>query len=133
MIRLSERTLQQEVMLRLRAWPVVALPIPNGIWIPARNEAERSLVARIVARMKADGMLIAGAPDLVILWCGGAAMIELKRPASRDLLGNSKPAGRPSETQKEMARRCADLRIKHAYVTSWAELQARLTEWGVDR
>src|SRR6185437_6601078 len=130
---MSERLLQQEIMMRLRAWPVVALLIPNGIWIPARDDVERSLVARIVARMKADGMLVPFSPDLVLFWCGGAAMCELKRPASRDLLGKHKPAGRPSEGQKAMAQRCADLRIKHCYASSWQELKARLHEWGVDQ
>jgi hypothetical protein len=46
----AEHTLQQEIAWRLKAMPMVALPIPNGLWIPARTEAERSLVARIIAR-----------------------------------------------------------------------------------
>src|SRR5262245_49944545 len=72
-----ERALQAELMLRLRAgaWPIIALPIPNGIWLPARSEGERALVARLIARMKANGMLLPGAPDLVLLWADGCALI----------------------------------------------------------
>lgn len=125
-----ERALQQEVVLKLRVWPVLALPIPNGMFIPARTESERVLVARIINRMKSDGMLIPGAPDLVVLWNGGGGMIELKRPAARSLLTKT-AAGRPSQSQLTMAERAAELGIKHAFCTSWDKVKDRLTEWGV--
>lgn len=127
-----ERALQQEITLRLRAegWPVLALPIPNGMWIPARSEAERGLVARVVSQMKPAGLLLPGAPDLVLLWAEGAALVELKRPASRDLL-RKRAKGRPTEAQLGMAAQAAELGIRHAFVTSWDELRARLVEWGI--
>jgi hypothetical protein len=127
-----ERTLQTEVMLRLRAgaWPVIALPIPNGIWFPTRDEKERELVRRLIARMKADGMLVPGAPDLALVWGEGrGGIIELKRPASRDLLGKH-PAGRPSDAQRDIAERAADLGANHAYCSSWDDVRATLHAWG---
>lgn len=125
----AERALQSEVVLRLRAWPVVTLPIPNGIWVPARSEGERALVVRIINRMKSDGMLVPGAPDLAIFWNGGAGMIELKRPPAQSLLGKSR-AGVPTEAQVTMAERAAALKINHAFCQSWDDVAARLTEWG---
>jgi hypothetical protein len=129
----AERSLQAEIVARLAVstWPLIALPIPNGLWIPARGPAEKSLVARLVARMKADGMLVPGAPDLVLFWRDGGALVELKRPKSRDLLGRIAPAGRPSAAQGELAERAARLGINHAIVHSWEELRQRLGEWGV--
>jgi hypothetical protein len=128
-------------MLRLRAYPVIALPIPNSMFIPTRSPAEKGMVKRVVYQMKNAGMLVAGVSDLVVLWgCfvmgdssnaqGGAGCIELKRPASTDLLGNKRAAGRPSERQVEFAERCAELHINHAYCSSWDEVYAALMEWG---
>jgi hypothetical protein len=128
----AERTLQQEVAWRLKTMPLVALPIPNGIWVPAHNDAERRVVARILARMKTDGMLLPGAPDLVLLWQGGSAAVELKRPKTRDLFG-TRPAGRPSDNQRWFAERCAEVGVHHAYCSSWDELKAKLDEWGVGK
>jgi hypothetical protein len=127
-----ERALVAEIGWRLKAMPLIALPIPNGLWIPARTAAERSLVARIIARMKADGMLLPGAPDLVLLWPGGGAAIELKRPKTRDLLG-TRPAGRLTDNQRWFAERCAELGVHHAYCSSWDELKAKLAAWGVGK
>lgn len=126
----AERALNAEVMLRLRAWPVIAFGIPNGIYMPARTEAERSLVARIINRMKADGQLTPGAPDLVCLWRGGGAAIELKRPRARDLFGVTQRAGRPSAPQMDLAERAAQLGIHHAFCDSWDSVRDRLIEWG---
>jgi hypothetical protein len=105
--------------------------VPAGTWIPARTAAEKNLVARIVARMRADGMLLPGAPDLVLAWRDGAALVELKRPKSRDLFGHVLPAGRPSAAQTELAERAARLGVRHAYVTSWDDLRTRLGDWGL--
>ncbi|MGH7109511.1 MAG: hypothetical protein ACREFK_03700 [Stellaceae bacterium] len=129
---LAERTLQQEITVRLSCgrWPLIALPIPNGLWIPARGEVERRMVCRLVARMKTDGMLVPGAPDLALFWHGGGAMVELKRPKARDLLGRTLPAGRPSAAQSELAERAHKLGINHAFVSSWDELRRCLAEWG---
>jgi hypothetical protein len=128
-----ERALQQEVMTRLRAgaYPVLAMSIPNGVFLPAHSKEEREIAARIISQMKASGQLVPGAPDLAVFFRGGhGALIELKRPASRDLLGNRIPAGRPSQEQRHFAERAADLGVHHAFCTSWDEVRARLAEWG---
>lgn len=127
-----ERALQSEVMVRLRAgaWPVLALPIPNGVWIPARDDAEKEIVRRIIARMKADGLLLPGAFDLSLHWQGGGGIIDLKRPASRDLLGRRSPAGKPTDEQKELAERADRFGINYAFCTSWDDVRDRLREWG---
>jgi hypothetical protein len=102
----AEGTLQREVAWRLKAMPMVALPIPNGLWIPARTEAERSLVARIVARMKADGMLLPGAPDL------GAAVGRRLRGSRAEAAQDARPvrhkAGRTADGQSGLV--CRTLR-----------------------
>jgi hypothetical protein len=125
----AERALQQEVMMRLRARPVITLAVPNSIYFPARTDAERQIIARVISQMKNAGQLTPGAPDLAIFWAGGGGMVELKRPKSRSLLG-AVPQGRPSDSQIEMAERAAGLGINHAFCTSWDEVAARLTEWG---
>lgn len=130
----AERTLQAEVMLRLRAgaWPVIAIPVPNGVWIPAQDDAEKRIVARIVARMKADGLLLPGAFDLSLHWRGGGGIIDLKRPASRDLLGRRSPAGKPTPEQLDLAERAERCGINYAFCTSWDEVRGRLQEWAGD-
>ena len=127
----AERTLQSEIMLRLGALaaPIIAIPIPNSVFIPARTEAERRLAGRIISQMKANGQLLPGAPDLVILGQDFSAAIELKRPASRTLLGRLR-AGRPSDSQIEFAAQCAQHGVRHVYATSWEEVRGALTEWG---
>ena len=80
--------------------------------------------------MKADGMLVPGAPDLVLMWPGGGAMVELKRPKRRDLFG-TRAAGQPSNAQAVTAERAVELGIHHAYRSSWDDLRSRLTEWGI--
>jgi hypothetical protein len=127
----AERTLLAEVLLRLRAggYPVLALATPNGLHIPARTEDERAIKARMINRMRADGMMVAGAPDLVLLWAGGGAFVELKRPASHDIFGHH-AAGVASPDQKEFAARCQRLGINHAFCRSWDGFKERLVEWG---
>jgi hypothetical protein len=127
-----ERTIQSEIMLRLRAgaYPVMALPIPNGIWIPSRSEQEKDIVRRIVRRMKDDGLLLPGALDLSIHWRNGGGIMDVKRPSSKDLLGHRKPAGRPSDEQKELVNRAEALGINYAFVHSWDEARDKLHEWG---
>ncbi len=127
----EERYLQAEIMTRLTGpqSPVIAIPIPNSVYIPAHSESERRIVARIVSRMKTDGMLLPGAPDFVVLWNNGCGVIELKRAAGRSLLGKH-PAGRPSDAQKEFAALCSEHGVRHVYAHSWDEVQAALREWG---
>ena len=136
-----ERSLQRKVMLRLARYPLIVLPTPNSMFIPTRSPAEKELVKRVVYQMKNNGMLVSGAPDLMVMWgsccehlgeeypvtsCG---CIELKRPASSDLLAK-RAAGRPSESQRAFAERCHDLGINHCYASSWDEVRAALIEWG---
>jgi hypothetical protein len=132
MTRQIERDLQREVMVRLRHAPVNALilPVPNGIWIPARSDTEKVLVARLIALLKADGLLTSGIADLLVLWRDGSGALELKRPASRSLIGKHHQAGRPSDAQKDFAASCVALGIRHAYCTSWPEVRDTLIAWG---
>ncbi len=125
-----ERALQQEIMLRLKALPVIAIPVPNSFFVPVRTEAEKALVKRLVHQMKLRGLLLSGACDIVLLWGGGSACVELKRPKTSDFL-KTRPAGRPSDSQIAFENRCVELGIHHAYVTSWEALRERLREWGV--
>ena len=122
-----ERNLQSEILYRLARYPVVAVPVPNGIWLPAHNEAERVVVARLMARMKSDGMLVPGAPDLVLMGEKRALCIELKRSASRDLFGR-KPKGRLSPEQKAFRDRCVDCGVDYTVASSWEDVQCMLPE-----
>jgi hypothetical protein len=58
----AERVLHNEVIWQLRAArpDCVVVPVPNGTWIPARTQSERALVARLIARMKAEGQIMPG-------------------------------------------------------------------------
>ena len=122
-----ERSLQTEILYRLARYPVVAIAVPNGIFLPARTEEERVLVRRIVARMRDDGMLTPGAPDLVIAGERRAVMVELKRPASRDLFGR-KPKGRLSPEQKAFRDRCIVSGVDYMIASSWEDVQCMLPE-----
>jgi hypothetical protein len=127
----AERSLQGEFLWRLKTYPVLPLVTPNGLYIPARTDNERLLRARIINRLKAEGMLLNGAPDLALLWAGGAGLVETKRPAFTNLFGYH-PAGTPSEDQLEFERRAEELGIPHAYCHSWDQLAGQLAEWGVE-
>ena len=120
-----ERSLQAEILLRLNRYPVVAVPSANGIYLPARSEQEQAIVARIINRMKSDGMLLPGAPDLVLLGGRGALCVELKRPASRDLF-MQRAKGRLSPEQKEFQRRCVNAGVEYIVATSWDDVECRL-------
>ena len=122
-----ERGLQSEILYRLARYPVVAVPVPNGIWLPAHNEAERAVVARLMARMKTDGMLVPGAPDLVLIGEKGALCVELKREASRDLF-TKRPKGRLSPEQKAFQQRCVDCGVEYIVASSWDDVQCMLHE-----
>ena len=118
--RQEERSLQAEIMLRLRPWPVIAIPIPNGIWLPARTEHEKKLVQRLIYTMKNMGMLTPGAPDLSLHWCGGSALVELKTAK-----------GSLSPDQRAFAERAEHCGVRWAVVRSWEEMHAKLIEWQV--
>jgi len=122
-----ERSLQSEILYRLNRYPVVAIPVPNGIWLPAHNEAEKLVIARLMARMKTDGMLTPGAPDLVLLGERRAVCVELKRSASRDLFGR-KPRGRLSPEQKTFQQRCISCGVEYIVASSWEDVQHMLPE-----
>ena len=120
-----ERSLQTEIMYRLNRHPVVAIPVPNGLYIPSRDANEARIAARIVRRMRDDGMLTPGAPDMVLLGGRGALCVELKRPASRDLF-MQRPKGRLSPEQKEFQRRCVNAGVEYIVATSWGDVECRL-------
>ena len=122
-----ERNLQSEILYRLNRYPVVAIPVPNGVWLPARGDAEKDIVKRLIARMKTDGMLVPGAPDLVLMGEKRALCIELKRSASRDLFGR-KPKGRLSPEQKAFRDRCVDCGVDYTVASSWEDVQCMLPE-----
>jgi hypothetical protein len=127
----AERTLHEEVMLRLR--PVqpdcLIVPVPNGAFFPSHTPAERSVINRLIARMKDEGQMLPGAADLLVLWDNGSGAIELKRPAERTLLGKQS-AGRPSDAQKAFAAACAAHGVRHVYAHSWDEVYGALADWG---
>jgi len=122
-----ERNLQTEILYRLNRYPVVAIPVPNGIWLPSHNEAERAVVARLMARMKSDGMLTPGSPDLVLMGEKRAVCVELKRGASRDLFGR-RPKGRLSPEQKTFRQRCVDCGVEYIVASSWEDVQCVLPD-----
>ena len=122
-----ERTLQTEILYRLARYPVAAIAVPNGIFLPAHNDQERDLVRRIVARMRNDGMLTPGAPDLVLLGEKRALCLELKRPASRDIF-MKRPKGRLSPEQRAFRDRCVDCGVEYLVADCWEDVEAVLPE-----
>lgn len=130
-MRQAERILQREIMARLRHAPLQALvvPSPNGIFIPTRNPAERTLARRIVYQLKMDGQLLPGAPDLLVLWATGSGCIELKRPAEKTLLGKQR-MGTQSVDQRCFEIRCDQLVVPYAICHSWPEVRETLKDWG---
>jgi len=66
-----ERSLQSEILYRLNRYPVVAIPVPNGIWVPARGEAEEDIVQDLKhAHLSGDPPEAPGAAPLVRGHCG---------------------------------------------------------------
>lgn len=120
-----ERSLQVEIAWRLNAYPVVTAAIPNGLWVPSHNPAERAVVARIISRMKTDGMLTPGAGDLVLAGAKGCAFVECKRPASRDLL-TVRPKGRLSPEQREFRSHCERAGVRYVVAYDWADVECSL-------
>lgn len=131
---LVEKALQGEVLLRLRALPVIVASIPNATFLPTRSKAEKEMARRLIGQAKRSGMLSPGAGDLVVMGaprgkCIGG-FIELKRPASRTLFGKQ-PAGKLSDAQEDFRDRCAAVGVNWARCESWTQVEAALREWGV--
>jgi hypothetical protein len=126
-----ERVLQIEVGWKLAAAKpnAVVFAIPNGVFLPTHGPKEEAIARRLIARLKAEGQMTPGAPDLVVLWDTGSGVIELKRDAQRTLLGRVQ-AGRPSATQRAVEAQCAALGIRHSYCHSWDEVHLTLRQWG---
>ena len=122
-----EKALTQEVMYRIKRYPVIAVPVPNSVYFPARTEAERSIISRVVSQMKNDGMLVPGSPDLILLGEKGALCCELKRSASRDLFGR-RPKGRLSPEQRAFRDRCVDCGVAYLVAECWEDVAVRLSE-----
>jgi hypothetical protein len=133
MNRTAERTLNQELAWRLNPYPLIDIPVPNDFWLHADTPEEKKLVAKIITRMKKEGRLLIGAPDRVLVWRGGGALIELKRKRHVDFLGKVLPAGKPTDEQAHLAARAQRLGINHSYIHSWDELQAAIELWGIKR
>jgi VRR-NUC domain len=125
MTALIERSLQVEIAYRLKRYPVVAVPVPNGLWVPSHNEGERAVVARIINRMKTDGMLVPGSPDLCIAGAKSAIFVELKRSRTRDLL-TVRPKGRLSPEQREFRDRCERAGVRYVVAYEWADVERSL-------
>ena len=117
-----ERSFQIEVAYRLKRYPVVSVPVPNGLWVPSHTEAERAVVARIINRMKTDGMLVPGSPDLCIAGRNGTIMAELKRSKSRDLF-TVRPAGKQSPAQREFQTKCEAVGVRYIVAYEWATIE----------
>lgn len=129
----AEASVQAELLLRLRASgaPIIPLVTPNGITLPGSGDpAMQRAVAILKHRMKAEGMIIPGFSDLVLLWDGGCALPETKRPAWTDAFGQRHAAGSPSDDQREFARRAQKCGIPHRYVRSWDALKEFLQDSG---
>ena len=120
-----EKALTQEVMYRVKRYPVIAVPVPNSVYFPARNDAERSIISRVVSQMKNDGMLVPGSPDLILLGERGSLCVELKRPASRDLFMR-RPRGRLSPEQRAFQQRCVDCGVEYIVASDWDDIEHRL-------
>lgn len=131
----AERILQREVIVRLGlaersgALDCIVIGSANGIFIPARTEAEKTLARRVVHQMKQDGMLTPGAPDLLFLWRDGCGGIELKRPASASLFVR-RAKGKPSPDQRAFKQRAFALQIPYAICDSWESVRDTLIAWG---
>jgi|SRR5262245_14744823 len=131
-----ERVLQQECMIRLHSAAVrgelraIYYPIPNGVFLPARTNVERTLAARIVHQLKIQGGMVPGAPDLVFLARHGSAGIELKRPTAK-LLFETRRRGTLSKEQREQRDRFEAMGVHWAVCTSWEEVSEALVDWGM--
>lgn len=123
-----ERALQEEILLRIKRYPLVQASIPNGLWIPTHSEEERRIVARIISRMKSDGMLTPGAGDMILAGAKGAEFVECKRPETRDLLGTRRPKGQLSADQKAFRAQCERNGVRYITAYSWDDIEPTLAD-----
>ena len=130
----TEKSLQEEILLRLRPYPIIAIAVPNSVYIRTDTEDQERTLGQVIGAMKRQGGMTPGAPDLVLLWAYGAGCVELKRPASIDLLGRRRPAGRPSSAQRSFEAECRRCGVHFCYADGWEgtarPLKPRLIEWG---
>jgi hypothetical protein len=122
-----ERTLQTDIAWRLNRYPIVYASIPNSIYIPTREKGERDMAARIINRLKTDGMFTPGAADMVLIGPKGGLYLELKRAASRDLF-TVRPKGRLSPVQREFQSRCAAAGVRYVVAHCWDDIEPCLGE-----
>jgi len=87
------------------------------LWFSIPNESKRSQVQAMV--LKAMG-LRPGAPDLVFVWSGGVAFVELK-------------AGRNRQTSSQWVfeQACDTIGVPYRVCRSLDQVADALTEWGV--
>lgn len=128
--RQIERSLHQEVALRLKAMGCLYIAPPNGFYIPARSDQEKQLAARLVRQMKVTGGITPSAPDFVVLGNGRCGCIELKREATRTLTGEQITAGRLNDAQKGFRDQAERAGVPYAVCSSWTQVHQRLVEWG---
>lgn len=100
----TERQVQRAVlqMVKLAFPKVICFHVPNGVFL-AGSEADRK---RQMGILLGDGLL-PGMSDLIAIWKGGVAFLEVK-----------KPGGKLSDVQAEMHTRLALLGYECAVVHS---------------
>lgn len=112
-------------MWRLNSCPVVTISVPNSIYFPARSQAERDIISRVVSQMKSTGQITVGAPDLCVASAKGCVFIELKRPRTKDLF-TVRPKGRLSDDQKIFQARCTAAGVRYVVAYDWADVERSL-------
>lgn len=120
----NERSVQRAVLAMAKvAFPrVILFHVPNGAFL-AGTEAERK---RQMGILLGDGLL-PGMCDLIAIWRGGVAFLEVKRPG-----------GKLSDVQAEMLDRLAlmghDVAVVHSPSAAFDHLKAcgaptNMREW----
>jgi hypothetical protein len=104
-------------------------PVPNGVKIGGKDKLA---IVRTVAKMKADGKIKPGAPDLMFVIRGRAVFIEIKPPPYRNLSGRlTIPKVERHQGEQHRRIRLAGGRLE--VLTDVLQLQALLNEYGVGR
>lgn len=125
----AESALQSSVMqLLARLHPdLVAWAIPNGAWFYGADPKRAKI---IVHNMKRDGLLTPGAADICIAGQGRVALVEIKTPTARDLLGKTRHGGRLSDDQRAFAERCGACGVPYFVARSWEDVERAIaTVW----
>jgi hypothetical protein len=107
----AEDQIQRAVVewIRFTCPTALVFHVPNG---GGRTRAE-------AGRFKAIGVL-AGVPDLIVMWPGVCAGLELKTPANR-----------PTAEQAEIGRRMAEMGHLWGWASSVDDALALLRVWGI--